>query len=696
VRRTSKKAAFWIFSAASAVAWTMMPRAAESADIKSIANGDFGSTSVWTGGAIPGAADIADVTSGFNVSIGSGETFNVTSAYAGNGSTNTSTILQTGGTLNCSSDLTVGHSENIGIFNMTGGTVNVSGVSGNMAIRVYGNIVKGAGATQFLISGSSVVNDVVEFDVGYALSAGVNIGAATMNMTGGTINLTGTSLPFGIANGNGPSNGSTGYVYMSGGTINCASPIWIAEQYTVNNTSPTGLLSITGGTFSSSNLVAIGRANTSSTSLSNGSNATMTISTGGVFTHTAGATGNDFEVGGQGVNINATLNLLSGGTLVTDHISDQATGGSQTINFNGGVLQANTSDANFIRPFTNAHAKAPTLAVGNGGAIFNVSGFNVGIALPLIHSSAANTLDGGLTVNGPGVLTLSGSNTYSGPTTIYGATLDLTGSLTSTSVVTVNNGGGIGSYNASGAASGVSAASLQFNGSSSLVVNPTGSQFLTVDGTVNVSGATVTVLPTITSVPANTPVEVLYAVGGITGTAGAIGSGSNFMPAARATLSIVNDPSGVGQDLVMTSSNSGAANLVWTGNSATNPTFWDVQTTTNWYNTGIANSDQFYQLDNVTFDDTASKALLAVPGGPRRNRFSPATSAMPIRSTISSLPTKDRFSGSSTSTLNRLPSVVASAWDSVAVDTFIRLAPDNFGSPSSSRVRVMHGHRTQR
>ncbi len=56
---------------------------------------------------------------------------------------------------------------------------------------------------------------------------------------------------------------------------------------------------------------------------------------------------------------------------------------------------------------------------------------------------------------------------------------------------------------------------------------------------------------------------------------------------------------------------SAGASLVWRGNNGTNPTFWDVQTTTNWQN-GANPADTFFQADNVTFDDTATSYTVAI------------------------------------------------------------------------------------
>jgi fibronectin-binding autotransporter adhesin len=598
MRVNSKKASLLVFSAASTVLAAILPSAAEAADIKwNVTSGDFTTATNWTGGVVPGTSDMADVSNGGTATISAGDVVNVAELWAGNVSTNTSVILMTGGVANVSNTVAVGHNATIGIFNMSGGTINLA--AGGLSLRVFGRAASGVGATQFLMSGSAVINDADEFDVGYF--NGTTSGSATMNMSGGTINMTSASAtqPFAIANGTGGVNPVTGLFYMTGGTFNCANPVWVAEQ-SGNASTPVGVFSIAGGNFYSSNLVAIGRATTAGTT--QGSNATMNIA-GGVFTHSVASLG-DFEVGGQGKNITATLNL-TGGVLITDHISDQSTGGTQTINFNGGMLQANDNDNAFIRPFSSS-SQAPTLAVGNGGAIINPGGFSIGIPLPLTHSAAANPTDGGLSVIGGGTLTLSGSNTYTGPTVITGSALNLLGSLTSS--VTVGPGGSFGSYNSSGSTTGSITGGLNFNGASTLLVNPTGNQFLTVDGAVNGSGAVVTVLPTINTAPMSA-VEVLYAQGGIFGTLGSAASGANFVSGVRGTLSIVADPSSVGQDLILTAS---TASLIWQGNDPTNPSYWDVQTTQNWFNTGTSSPDVYYQTDNVTFDDTAASYNVSI------------------------------------------------------------------------------------
>ncbi|MCA9234775.1 MAG: autotransporter-associated beta strand repeat-containing protein [Planctomycetales bacterium] len=122
-----------------------------------------------------------------------------------------------------------------------------------------------------------------------------------------------------------------------------------------------------------------------------------------------------------------------------------------------------------------------------------------------------------------------------------------------------------------------------------------GNDLISVAGMTTLSGGKIT--PNfISALPAGgTTFTVLTSAGGISGLASSItvdwtGRGSAPVPFVA------------GNDLKITLPTAGA-NLVWQGADATNPTYWDVETTHNW--TG-ATPNTFFQNDSVTFDDTAA------------------------------------------------------------------------------------------
>ena len=112
---------------------------------------------------------------------------------------------------------------------------------------------------------------------------------------------------------------------------------------------------------------------------------------------------------------------LDGGVLTAGRITQDA--GSDTfgtLHFNGGTLKPSASSTTFLQGLTRANLR-------DGGVIIDTHGFDITIAQDLLHSDVAggNPTDGGLTKTGAGKLTLTGSNTYTGDTTVNEGTLSL-------------------------------------------------------------------------------------------------------------------------------------------------------------------------------------------------------------------------------------------------------------------------------
>ncbi len=120
---------------------------------------------------------------------------------------------------------------------------------------------------------------------------------------------------------------------------------------------------------------------------------------------------------------------MNGGTLTLGRVTGGY--GSGTFDFGGGTLRPAASTTAFMRDLTDAY-------VQRGGAAIDTAGYNVTIAQPLLHDPLLGTSpDGGLTKVGTGLLTLTGANTYAGPTTVTAGGLQLAYTATLASGSTV-------------------------------------------------------------------------------------------------------------------------------------------------------------------------------------------------------------------------------------------------------------------
>jgi autotransporter-associated beta strand protein len=222
------------------------------------------------------------------------------------------------------------------------------------------------------------------------------------------------------------------------------------------------------------------------------------------------------------------LNLF-GGTLTT---AGNIAGGnaSSYVTFSGGTLKAGANTTNLLSALTSA-------TVSTNGAILDDGGFAVTIPQALQHDTNVAGFDGGITKLGAGGLTLTGANTYNGPTLVKAGRLFINGSL-GTNTVTVTNGAALlcaGTINGpvsilSGAtlqpgSTGTNIGTLSLNqpltlaGNTVLLLNKTNAQAASlVQSTANISyGGTLTVSNLGPSLQAN-DTFTLFTAGSLTAT----------------------------------------------------------------------------------------------------------------------------------------------------------------------------------
>ncbi len=369
-------------------------------------------------------------------------------------------------------------SSNSLLFNASGGTLftigGLSGIGGvvlgntgavtldvgNSTNSTFSGVLSGSGGLNVIGSGILTLTGTNTYKGGTTLTAGeLSISASTalpnnsIVFNGGTLQVTGLGL-----NSMSPYGGNVNWSTFNGG-FDIANP---ANIFLVNSS--------IGG---SGNLSKLGPGTLLLTATNNYANTTIqagTLEISGTAT-----------LGTGPVADNGTLFLysLSGSPTIANSIS-----GSGGLNLSGPGTVVLTASNTFTGP---TGISGGTLQVGNGasGEFLASSGVTLsgsGAALVFSHSDAltyggAVNGNGGLVQTGASLLTLSGSNTYTGPTTVAGGTLQ------------VGNGSS-GEYLASASVSLASGAAMVFNNADVLTYGGA----ISGSGTVTQLGTGITIL----------------------------------------------------------------------------------------------------------------------------------------------------------------------------------------------------------
>lgn len=309
-----------------------------------------------------------------------------------------------------------------------GGTVTfdkANTYSGTTTFGGGGKIIVATGGSIAPTTGNSITlgssgNGTLQYDSeATSKFAVMNIGtggtsaSGTLNQTNGVIN--GTSMILGGGN-----SGSYGGIVAIGNASGTAAALNISGDVSIGASGAyTSTLTV-----NSTGSLSIGGTLRFATSTNRSASGVLTQSGGTVSAAALNLSANLSDPTGR---THTSVYNLDGGTLTTGPITVGAISGtptsgthsiSATFNFNGGTLKPTASSANFWNANT-----VVTANVKDGGARIDTAGFNITISQPLVKFAGSTTDT--LTKDGLGTLTLGGTNTYSGNTTVSAGTLSL-------------------------------------------------------------------------------------------------------------------------------------------------------------------------------------------------------------------------------------------------------------------------------
>ncbi len=452
------------------------------------------------------------------------------------------------GNVTLNGDASVGTSGGkLDFYGTISGGYTLTAAAGSTAIdvRTTNSI---SGLTAFIVN-SPVISEASQSWAGpYTVNAGGALGGYNSIAYSGSVTLNGGTL---FANGN-------NFTTTFGGSV------------TVQSASTIGSTSIAAGSTQGGSNITVSNAISGPGGITFGGSKITTL--GASNSYNGGTT-----ITGGTVVAGATDVLGTGGLTMS--------GGTFTLNGNNTTV-ASLSSTVTTATIQNANATAVTLTVGASNA-------STSYTSTLVDGTGGGAL--ALTKNGNGALTLSGTNTYTGPTTVNGGALVVTGSI-SGSTVSVNGGATLAGTGALGGAVTTSSGGTIAPGVNGL-------------GTLTVNNAVIFASASTFSVclggVGSGQVSVLNASG--------INLNGDGGTGATLQLNLVNGYVPAGGDLLVIALNSGSESGGFAGTSVdSNPNYFGGASFTSFVSGGIEYAVS-YNATATSFTGGTGIALMAIP-----------------------------------------------------------------------------------
>ncbi len=397
---------------------------------------------------VAGASIVVSTSNGLSISNSSANR-TLTIAGAGNFTNTSAGIIangggSTGGIINVTSTGTTTFAGNDDVD----GLVTMSGTGGVLILS--GNRSRSSGGVTLTNNGSLHINNTQALGTGtVTLNNGTftnTSGSAIINQWNNAISLGGTNnFIFGTSTSNSSSNLDLGTGTVSFNADRSLRLAGNGTTLTLGTLVPSGsadAISVNNQSGGANNAVVVRGLNITSTTMANAfelrGNAPLTITgevndssanvPGLLITNTAGVTLSGINTYTGPTTITGTLSV---GTIGNGGVAGNlgnATAAAANLVFDGGTLRYTGTNASSDRAFTINGNKTATIETANNISFAGATG-------------AATS--GNLTKTGAGTLTLTGANTNTGLTTVVAGALVIgsSGSLASTSALTVGAGG---------------------------------------------------------------------------------------------------------------------------------------------------------------------------------------------------------------------------------------------------------------